>query len=260
MKREGIASDPLLRIENLTVSFDGFKAVDGMNLSVGSKEVRVLIGPNGAGKSTLMDAIIGRVRAASGKVFFKGEDITRLAEYKIARRGICRKFQAPGILENLSVFENLLLAAQKNWKCWSSFRRNVSPVVLEHARELLGLIALKDKRNSSAGTLAHGQKQWLEIGMVVASDADLLLLDEPAAGMSHGEAAQTADLIRRLSQWHSFVVIDHDMDFIEQLDAPVTVLHMGRCLREGSLEEIRSDREVTAIYLGRAREAADAGA
>lgn len=260
MRREAQAGDALLRVEELTVSFDGFKAVDGMTLSVASKEVRVLIGPNGAGKSTLMDAIIGRVRAASGRVFFKGEDITQLAEYKIARRGICRKFQAPGILENLSVFENVLLAAQKRRGCWSSFRQSASPAVKDHAEEILGLIGLQEKRNSPGGTLAHGQKQWLEIGMVVASDADLLLLDEPAAGMSHGEAAQTAELIRRLSAWHSFIVIDHDMDFIERLGAPVTVLHMGRCLRQGTLQEIRNDPEVTSIYLGRAQEAADAGA
>lgn len=260
MRREAKAGDALLRVEELTVSFGGFKAVDGVNLSVAAKEVRVLIGPNGAGKSTLMDAIIGRVQPASGKVFFKGEDITRLAEYKIALRGICRKFQAPGILENLSVFENLLLAARTDRGCWPSFRRDSSPMVRDHVEEVLGLVGLKDKRKSPARILAHGQKQWLEIGMVVASDADLLLLDEPAAGMSHGEAAQTAELIHRLSEWHSFIVIDHDMDFVEQLDAPVTVLHMGRCLREGSLKEIRSDPEVTAIYLGRAREATDAGA
>jgi len=258
MKHE--ANGALLRIEDLTVSFDGFKAVDGMNLCVGPREVRVLIGPNGAGKSTLMDAIIGRVRASSGKVIFKGEEITRLAEYKIVRRGICRKFQAPGILENLSVFDNLLLAAQKNRNCWSSFRTKPPADAQEHAQEVLELTGLQGKKAEAASTLAHGQKQWLEIGMVVASDADLLLLDEPAAGMSHGEAAQTAELIRRLSAWHSFIVIDHDMGFVEKLDAPVTVLHMGRCLREGSLEEIRQDPQVTAIYLGRAQESADAGA
>ena len=259
MRPDGINSPALLRIEDLTVSFDGFKAVDGMNLAVGEKEVRVLIGPNGAGKSTLMDAIIGRVRARCGRVIFKGEDITRLAEYQIVRRGICRKFQTPGVLENLRVFENLLLAAQKHRDCWSSFRRR-SAGVLDRAGEVLELIGLQDKRDSLASKLAHGQKQWLEIGMVVASDADLLLLDEPAAGMSHGEAAQTAELIRRLSEWHSFIVIDHDMGFVEKLDAPVTVLHLGRPLREGSLQEIRNDPQVQAIYLGRSQEAPNAGA
>ncbi len=244
----------MLKVENLTVSFDGFKAVDGMNLSIEPNQVRVLIGPNGAGKSTLLDAIIGHVRPASGKVVFKGHNITHLPEYKIVRRGICRKFQAPGTLEGLTVFENLALAGRSSRGCWSSMKPGRSEEERKHVEELLHIINLESKRNTLAKELAHGQKQWLEIGMVVASNADLLLLDEPAAGMSHGDAEQTAELIRRLSAWHSFLVIDHDMSFVEQLDAPITVLHLGRFLMEGTLDQVRDDPQVRAVYLGRARE------
>lgn len=248
------AIHPLLSVENLTVSFDGFKAVDGMHLSIERNQVRVLIGPNGAGKSTLLDAIIGHVRPAGGRVIFKGQNITHLPEHKIVRKGICRKFQAPGTLEGLTVFENLALAARNSRGCWSSMRPGRAADEREHVEELLRLINLENKRNTLAKELAHGQKQWLEIGMVVASKADLLLLDEPAAGMSHGDAEQTAELIRRLSAWHSFLVIDHDMSFVAQLNAPVTVLHLGKFLMEGTLDEVRDDAQVRAVYLGRAKE------
>ncbi|MFZ0431795.1 MAG: urea ABC transporter ATP-binding protein UrtD [Candidatus Acidiferrales bacterium] len=253
-------SEPLLCVEDLVVSFDGFRAVDGMSLTIQPREVRVLIGPNGAGKSTLLDAIIGHVRAASGKVIFKGRDVTRLPEYEIVRRGICRKFQAPGVLENLTVADNLAVAAQRHREWWRSFASGYDSGVEKDIEEVLHLIGLEEKRNALGKHLAHGQKQWLEIGMVVASNADLLLLDEPAAGMTHGEAAQTAELIRRLSAWHSFLVIDHDMSFVAQLQAPVTVLHLGRLLKEGTLEEVRNDPQVTELYLGRAKEDSSAGA
>jgi len=245
----------LLSVENVTVSFDGFKALDGMSLQLMPKQVRVLIGPNGAGKSTLLDTIIGRVRASSGRVIFRGEDITQLAEHQIVRRGICRKFQAPGILESLTVSENLVLAARRNRGWLSSLKRGLSVEVEREVAEVLHLIGLQEKRDVLAARLSHGQKQWLEIGMVVASDADLLLLDEPAAGMSHAEASQTAELIRKVAEWHSVLVIDHDMAFVALLNAPVTVLHLGRLLTEGTLEQIRQDPQVAAVYLGRGTEA-----
>jgi urea transport system ATP-binding protein len=248
----------LLDVEDLTVDFDGFKALDGMSLHLMPASVRVLIGPNGAGKSTLCDAIIGRVRPASGRVVFKGKNITSLPEYQIVRKGICRKFQTPGVLENLTVAENLALSARSSRECWRSFGWTLGGEARVRAEETLELIGLTEKRNQLAGELSHGQKQWLEIGMVVASDADLLLLDEPAAGMSHGEAAQTAELIRRLSLRHSFLVIDHDMTFVAQLEAPVSVMHMGRLLKEGTLEEVRNDPQVAAVYLGRVKEVARA--
>lgn len=247
---------PLLSVENVTVSFAGFNALDGMSLQLMPTSIRVLIGPNGAGKSTLLDTMIGNVRPTSGKVIFKGEDITELSEYKIVHRGICRKFQAPGILDNLSVLDNLNLAARPNRASWRSFGIGVASSVSSRVERVLERIGLKDKRRALAGQLSHGQKQWLEIGMVVASDADLLLLDEPAAGMSPGESAQTAELIRALSSDHSFLVIDHDMTFVEQLDAPVSVMHMGRMLKEGQLDEIKRDPQVIAVYLGREKEIA----
>jgi urea transport system ATP-binding protein len=242
---------PLLSVDNVTVSFDGFNALDGISLQLMPNSIRVLIGPNGAGKSTLLDTIIGNVRPAKGKVVFQGEDITALNEFKIVRRGICRKFQAPGVLENLSVEDNLNLAARPHRESWRSFGVGVASQVRARVEMVLERIGLQEKRKAPAGQLSHGQKQWLEIGMVVASDADLLLLDEPAAGMSPHESAQTAELVRSLANDHSFLVIDHDMTFVEQLDAPVSVMHMGRMLKEGSLEEIQRDPQVIAVYLGR---------
>lgn len=248
--------NPLLTVENVTVSFDGFNALDGMSLRLMPTSIRVLIGPNGAGKSTLLDTIIGNVRPTKGRVVFKGEDITELSEYKIVRRGICRKFQAPGILENLSVLDNLYLAARHRRESWRSFGTGVTADVRARVERVLERIGLQHKRKSPAGQLSHGHKQWLEIGMVVASDADLLLLDEPAAGMSPDESAQTAELIRSLASNHSFLVIDHDMTFVEQLDAPVSVMHMGRMLKEGRLDEVKRDPQVIAVYLGREKEVA----
>jgi urea transport system ATP-binding protein len=246
--------DELLRVEDITVSFEGFKALDCVSLSVMARTVQVVIGPNGAGKSTLMDAIIGRVRPVAGRVVFKGTDITSLPEYEVVRRGICRKFQTPGILPGLTVEENVVVAAKRRRGWFSTLRTSISAAEADRVEEILSLISLTEKRRMLAAHLAHGAKQWLEIGMVVASDGDLLLLDEPAAGMTQQERARTAELIRDLSQRHAFIVIDHDMDFVEQLDAPVSVLHMGRMLRQGTIEEVRNDPQVRAVYLGRAEE------
>jgi len=247
-------AEPLLQVENITVSFEGFKALDDVSLTVSPTTVEVVIGSNGAGKSTLMDAIIGRVHPVAGRVRFKGEEITSLPEYEIVRRGICRKFQTPGILPTLTVEENVIVAAKRSRGWISTLRRSITGSEAARVSEILELIALSEKRKMLAAHLAHGAKQWLEIGMVVASDGDLLLLDEPAAGMTHQERAKTADLIKALAKRHAFVVIDHDMDFVEQLNAPVTVLHMGRLLRQGSIDEVRNDPQVQAVYLGRAEE------
>jgi len=247
-------AEALLEVENITVSFEGFKALDGVSLKVFPTTVEVVIGSNGAGKSTLMDAVIGRVHPVAGQVRFKGEEITRLPEYEIVRRGICRKFQTPGILPTLTVEENVIVAAKRKRGWISGLRRSITHSEAARVSEILELIALSEKRKMLAAHLAHGAKQWLEIGMVVASDGDLLLLDEPAAGMTQQERAKTAELIKALAQRHAFVVIDHDMDFVEQLNAPVTVLHQGRLLRQGSIEEVRNDPQVQAVYLGRAEE------
>lgn len=250
------AAEPqlLLAVDGVTVDFDGFKALNVFSLTLDRGSLRVLIGPNGAGKSTLCDTIIGRVRATDGQVFFKGEDITQLTEHEIVRRGICRKFQTPGVLSSLSVLDNLLIAAQKDRRWWHSFGLSQPPGELEHVEEVLETIGLSDRRDVRAGELAHGEKQWLEIGMVVATDADLLLLDEPTAGMGPQETSRTAMLIRRLIGRHAVLVIDHDMSFVEQLDGRVTVMHMGQFLKEGSVAQIREDPEVAAVYLGRAKE------
>jgi urea transport system ATP-binding protein len=245
----------LLEVENVTVSFDGFKALDNVSLTAAATSVQVVIGPNGAGKSTLMDTIIGRVRPVSGRVMFKGANVTRLPEYEIVRRGICRKFQTPGILPTLTVEENIILAARRSRGWLNSFRKSVTAAERNNVDRILDIIGLDSKKRMLAAYLAHGAKQWLEIGMVVSSNADLLLLDEPAAGMTHQERAKTAGLIRNLARNHSFIVIDHDMDFVEQLEAPVSVLHLGRVLTQGSIAEVRQNPQVQSVYLGRVEEA-----
>ncbi len=241
----------LLSVDGVTVDFDGFKALNGFSMTMDRGTLRVLIGPNGAGKSTLCDTIIGRVRATTGHVYFKGEEITRLPEYKIVQRGICRKFQTPGVLTNLTVLDNLLIASRRDRRWWRSFSTGASADEKTRVDEVLETVGLADRRNILAGELAHGEKQWLEIGMVVATEAELLLLDEPTAGMGPAETSKTAQLILGLLGRHAVLVIDHDMSFVEQLDGRVTVLHQGQFLKEGSVAQIRSDPDVAAVYLGR---------
>jgi urea transport system ATP-binding protein len=245
----------LLAVDHVTVSFDGFKALDDFSFSLAAGACHVLIGPNGAGKSTLLDAIIGRVRPASGRILFKDADLANVPEYEIVRRGICRKFQTPGVLDALTIEDNLRVAAARNRGAWHALSSTTSAQERARVDEVLGITGLTERRHDLAAELAHGMKQWLEIGMVVASGADLLLLDEPAAGMTHQEAQATARLIRSLTGPHAFIVIDHDMDFVEQLSAPVSVLNMGRMLAHGTVDEIRRNADVEAVYLGRAREA-----
>jgi urea transport system ATP-binding protein len=243
---------PILMVEGVTVDFDGFKALTDVNLSLTPGALRILIGPNGAGKSTLCDTIIGRVRPTAGKITFKDQVITQLPEQEIVRRGICRKFQTPGVLPTLSVMENLLVAGRKNRSWWRSFTTKTPAEETARAEEILVKIGLEDRRDIVAADLAHGEKQWLEIGMVVATDADLLLLDEPTAGMGPQDTQRTAQLILSLLGRHAVLVIDHDMSFVEALNGYVTVLHQGQILKEGTVAEIRADPEVTAVYLGRA--------
>jgi urea transport system ATP-binding protein len=241
----------LLAVDGVTVDYDGFKALDGFSLTLDAGELRVVIGPNGAGKSTLCDTIIGRVRPSSGRVLFRGVDISALPEHRIAQAGICRKFQAPGVLPTLSVADNLGIAAATDKRWWRSFGFGRPAAETARIEAILDRIGLADRRNVLAGTLAHGEKQWLEIGMVVATDAQLLLLDEPTAGMGPAETARTADLIRSLAGDHSIIVIDHDMAFVEQLGASVTVMHQGQFLMQGSIAQVRADARVAEVYLGR---------
>jgi urea transport system ATP-binding protein len=244
----------LLKLENVTVSFDGFKALDDFNFSVDKGSIRVVIGPNGAGKSTMCDTVIGKVRPTLGKVIYDDKDISKTAEHTIVRQGICRKFQTPGVLENLSVEDNLAVGVRKRKGWWTNVRSSLTGEETNKVTEILELVGLSDKRDMLASQLAHGEKQWLEIGMVVAADPELLLLDEPTAGMTAQETEKTARLISRLAGKHTVLVIDHDMSFVELLNAPVSVMHQGRLFKEGSIQDLRDDPEVVEIYLGRSKE------
>jgi len=245
------AATPLLRIENVTVDFDGFKALNDLDLTLQAGSLTVVIGPNGAGKSTMCDTVIGRVRPTEGRILFHGEDISRLSEDRIVGRGICRKFQTPGVLVGLSVFDNLLIAATRDRRWWRNLTFQAPKDVRERAEAVMETVGLVERRDALAGLLSHGEKQWLEIGMVVATDAELLLLDEPTAGMGAAESTRTAEIIRALVGRHAVLVIDHDIDFVEQLGGHVAVLHQGRLFKEGSLAEVRNDPDVASIYLGR---------
>jgi len=250
-----VKNDPtILKVDGITVDFDGFKAIDNFSMTLDRGQLRVLIGPNGAGKSTLCDSIIGRVQVAGGSVHFNGENITGLPEYEIVRRGICRKFQTPGVLPSLTVRDNLAVAARRDRRWWTALGHGAAAAERARVEEILDTIGLAERAETLAADLAHGEKQWLEIGMVVATEAELLLLDEPTAGMGPNETSKTAKLIHSLLGRHAVLVIDHDMAFVEELGAKVTVMHQGKFLKQGSVAEVRADPEVAAVYLGRAKE------
>lgn len=245
-----MTSPILLAIEDLTVSFDGFKAVDGLNLYVERDEVRVIIGPNGAGKTTLLDLICGKTRASSGSIMFKNTDLTKLAENQIVKAGVGRKFQTPSIYENLTVRENLQLSYPGGRTVFGSLFFKTTDQVTERIMEVAGDIFLEERLDISAGLLSHGQKQWLEIGMLLIQDPELLMLDEPVAGMSVPEREATADLLRRISKNRSVIVIEHDMDFVKDIAHKVTVLHQGKLLAEGKMDDVQKNEKVIEVYLG----------
>lgn len=247
----GLKSPSLLEIDDVTVDYDGFKALNGLKLKIPAGGMTVVIGPNGAGKSTMCDVVIGRVHPSAGRIRLRGEDISSLAEHRIVAKGVCRKFQTPGVLIGLSVFDSLLLAAAADRRWFRTFRQRPSAADVARAEETLALVGLEHQRDALAGALSHGEKQWLEIGMVVATGCELLLLDEPTAGMGPQESSRTAQIIRGLVGRHSVLVIDHDIDFVEQLGGHVVVMHQGSVFREGPLAQIRSDEDVASIYLGR---------
>lgn len=240
----------LLAIEDLTVSFDGFKAVDGLNLYVERNEVRVVIGPNGAGKTTLLDLICGKTKATSGSIRFRDTELTKLAENNIVKAGVGRKFQTPSIYENLTVRENLQLSYPGGRSVFGSLFFKVTDKVEARVQEIAQEIFLADKLDTSAGLLSHGQKQWLEIGMLLIQDPELLMLDEPVAGMSVSEREATADLLRRISTNRSVIVIEHDMDFVKHIAHRVTVLHQGKLLAEGKMDDVQKNEKVIEVYLG----------
>ena len=238
-------TDFALAVEDLTVSFDGFKAIDNLTLYIDRNELRVIIGPNGAGKTTLLDLICGKTKASAGSIKFKNEELTRLDEHIRVRRGIGRKFQTPSIYENLSVFSfpggRSVLGALA-FKCTDEVKARVRAVAQE--------IGLADALDKEAGLLSHGQKQWLEIGMLLMQEPELLMLDEPIAGMSARERELTAELLKRICTNRAVIVIEHDMEFVKQIAHKVTVMHQGKILAEGSMESVQSDPRVIDVYLG----------
>jgi urea transport system ATP-binding protein len=243
-------SDLILSVEDLTVSFDGFKAVDGLNFYVEKDELRCVIGPNGAGKTTLLDMICGKTKPTHGSIKFKTHELTGMIEYQITRAGVGRKFQTPSVYEDLTVFENLEISYPEKRGILGSLFFKRDQDLLGKIDQVAEQIFLDEVLRHKAGQLSHGQKQWLEIGMLLMQDPELMLLDEPVAGMSAREREQTAELLNRTSKGRSIVVIEHDMAFVRMIAHKVTVLHQGKLLAEGSMDEVQNDERVKDVYLG----------
>jgi urea transport system ATP-binding protein len=244
--------DTLLYLDNVSVSFDGFKALNGLSLYIAEGEMRAIIGPNGAGKTTMMDVITGKTRPDVGTVAFgKSTDLTKLDEAAIAKLGIGRKFQKPTVFESHTVYDNILLALDRPRSVLATLLDKSNGADHKRIDEILEIIRLGDLRTELGANLSHGQKQWLEIGMLLAQDPKLLLVDEPAAGMTDAETADTARLLKEIAKTHSVVVVEHDMDFVRDLGVKVTVLHEGSVLAEGSLDQVSANQEVIDVYLGR---------
>ncbi|NYZ16669.1 urea ABC transporter ATP-binding protein UrtD [Azospirillum sp. RWY-5-1] len=244
------ATDFLLSVEGLTVSFDGFKAVDDLSFYVDENEIRVIIGPNGAGKTTVLDLICGRTKASGGSVKFRGKELTAMREHQIVHAGVGRKFQNPSIYDDLTVFENLEISYPRGRSVWGALAFKRDAAVRERIHEIAEMIFLADHLEQRAEYLSHGQKQWLEIGMLLIQDPQLLMLDEPVAGMSVNERVKTAELLNRIIADRSVIVIEHDMKFVEDIAHKVTVLHQGKILSEGSMERVKNDPKVVEVYLG----------
>lgn len=262
LQRRGSSSAPsldlthniILYVEGVTVSFDGFRALNDLSLYVAPGELRCIIGPNGAGKTTMMDVITGKTRPDTGSVWFgQTLDLLTLGEPEIAQAGIGRKFQKPTVFSEHSVFENLELAMAGDKSVWKMLFARLTPEQLTRIDEVLETIGLKDHRSACAGSLSHGQKQWLEIGMLLMQDPALLLVDEPVAGMTPQETERTAELLTSLAGKHSVVVVEHDMNFVRSIARTVTVLHQGSVLAEGTIDEVQNDPKVIEVYLGEPR-------
>ena len=248
----GSLTSSLLYLDGVAVSFDGYKALRGLSLVLAPGEMRAIIGPNGAGKTTMMDVITGKTRPDTGDVYFEGRhDLTKLDETEIAQLGVGRKFQKPTVFESHTVADNILLAAKAPRAVFATLFGGAAKQEQETIERILSIIRLRDERGRLAGSLSHGQKQWLEIGMLLAQDPKLLLVDEPVAGMTDSETAETAELLKRIAKDHSVVVVEHDMAFVRELGVKVTVLHEGSVLAEGSLDQVSADERVIEVYLGR---------
>jgi urea transport system ATP-binding protein len=244
------STDFLLALENVSVSFDGFKAVNELNLYIDKGELRVIIGPNGAGKTTVLDLICGRTKLTEGSIKFKDQEITTKKEQEIVRLGIGRKFQTPSIYEDLTVFENLEISYPRGRSVAGALFWKRTDELTERVREIARMIFLETQLDRLAEELSHGQKQWLEIGMLLIQDPELLMLDEPVAGMSVSERLKTAELLNEIIKNRSVIVIEHDMKFVESIAHRVTVLHQGRVLAEGDMESIQANPKVKEVYLG----------
>lgn len=245
----------ILYLENITVEFDGFKAIEGLNSFIEYGELRFLIGPNGAGKTTLLDVICGKTKPLTGRVIFKENvELGKRQEHQVVNLGIGRKFQAPSVFSNLSVYENLELSLKQNRGILSSLFKTLSSAQKDKIYSNLETIGLNDKAKVKAGSLSHGEKQWLEIGMLMVQEPELLLLDEPVAGMTKKETEKTGELLRKIAKNRSVVVVEHDMEFVRNFAQKVTVMHEGKILCEGPVEKVQQDPRVVEVYLGRGRD------
>ncbi|SFE81320.1 urea transport system ATP-binding protein [Paenibacillus catalpae] len=246
----------ILQCDEVTVAFDGFKAIQGMSLHLQKEELRFLIGPNGAGKTTMLDVICGKVKPTTGSVTFKQSiDIAKKKEHQIAELGIGRKFQAPSIFPSMTVFENLEIAMRQRRSVFTVMFARMKAEERERIEQQLVMIGLQDKADWRAGGLSHGEKQWLEIGMMLLQEPEVLLLDEPVAGMTDKETDKTGELLIEIARHRSIVVVEHDMEFVRNFASKVTVMHEGRLLKEGSMEEVQRDDRVAEVYLGKRRDA-----
>jgi urea transport system ATP-binding protein len=256
--RPGLHEHCILWVDNVSVSFEGFHALTDLTFALDPGELRCVIGPNGAGKTTMMDVITGKTRPDTGHVYMFGQtvELTQRTESEIAELGVGRKFQRPTVFENLTVFQNLELALKTKKTVWRSLFGHLTGEQRDRIEQALETINLTERSSAPAGLLAHGQKQWLEIGMLLVQDPKVLLVDEPVAGMTHREMGRTAELLQELAGEHTVVVVEHDMDFVRDIAQRVTVLHEGRVLAEGSMDEVQNDAKVIEVYLG--SEAAEA--
>lgn len=250
MNAQPAPKDFILKVEGLTVSFDGFKAVNDLSFYVDPGEIRVIIGPNGAGKTTVLDLICGRTKATEGSIKFKGHELTKMKEYQIVRAGVGRKFQNPSIYDDLTVFENLEVSFPRGRSVFGALTFVRDAEVRDRVEDIAESIFLSDHLNDRAEFLSHGQKQWLEIGMLLIQDPALLMLDEPVAGMSVSERKKTAELLHRIIENRSVLVIEHDMGFVEDIAHKVTVLDRGQIISQGSISHVKSDPKVIEVYLG----------
>lgn len=247
------SAENILEVQNLVTRASGFTILNGLNFTLARGELRILLGPNGAGKTTLIDNITGRFKPHSGKIIFEGRDITGYPAHKTFQAGICRKFQVPNVYENLTLHENVMVCLAGHRPAVMSVFHRPTGEDNDRIEEVLDFVGLKEKRRDEANTLAHGERQWLEIGMLVVSNPKLLLLDEPTTGMTDAGKEKTANLIKEIAKNHSVLVVEHDMHFIRQIANKITVLHQGSVIAEGTMEEVENDPTVKEVYLGKKR-------